>query len=94
MFAQDERYPGSVGPVGRAGNVPTRTGGWALSQPQLDYSRCNRCLLCWIYCPDGSIQRTGADGEERLVIDYLYCKGCGICERECARGAIVMQGRE
>jgi 2-oxoacid:acceptor oxidoreductase delta subunit (pyruvate/2-ketoisovalerate family) len=85
---------GSVGPVGPAGNIPMRTGDWASTQPEIDPAKCNTCLLCWIFCPDGSIVReVDADGKQILTIDYDYCKGCGICERECPRDAIKMVER-
>lgn len=83
-----------MGPVGPAGNIPVRTGDWAATQPVIDASRCNNCLLCWIFCPDGTIiQSQGQDGKITLSVDYEYCKGCGICEQECPRGAITMVGR-
>ncbi len=84
----------AVGPVGPPGNLPTRTGSWALSQPVIDAARCNKCLLCWIFCPEGTIRRQVADdGEQVPTIDLAYCKGCGICERECPRKAVTMGGR-
>ena len=84
----------AVGPVGPPGNTPTRTGNWAQAQPVVDETRCNGCLLCWIYCPEGCLhRRTVAGREVAPTVDYYFCKGCGICERECARGAIRMVGR-
>jgi 2-oxoacid:acceptor oxidoreductase delta subunit (pyruvate/2-ketoisovalerate family) len=84
----------SIGPVGPPGNIPARTGNWALSQPAIDEARCNACLLCWIFCPEGVINRRFAgDRELAPTIDLAYCKGCGICERECNRGAIRMVER-
>lgn len=83
-----------IGPVGPAGNTPTRTGSWALAQPEIDSGRCNKCLLCWIFCPEGCILRQVSEGVEQVpVVDYYYCKGCGICERECPLGAIAMVER-
>jgi pyruvate ferredoxin oxidoreductase delta subunit len=42
-------------------------------------------MLCWAFCPDGSILV-----EEGKVtgIDLAHCKGCGICAQECPRKAI------
>jgi len=61
-----------------------RTGSWRALKPVLDRDRCNECGLCWLYCPDGTIE------DRTFVIDYDYCKGCGICAAECKRGAIQM----
>ncbi len=60
------------------------TGGWRSMRPLLDQERCTKCLLCWLYCPDESIDR------ETLEIDYTYCKGCGLCAAECPIDAIEM----
>lgn len=54
-------------------------------RPLLDHRLCNRCSLCWIFCPEGIISRG-----DRYEIDYTYCKGCGICAEECPREAIAM----
>jgi 2-oxoacid:acceptor oxidoreductase delta subunit (pyruvate/2-ketoisovalerate family) len=62
-----------------------RTGAWRSERPVVDLEKCIRCDLCWIFCPDGCIDRT-AD----YAIDYGYCKGCGICAVECPRDAIRM----
>ncbi len=83
-----------AGAVGVGGTIPTRTGGWALAQPQIDPARCNACLLCWIFCPDGTILRHSEGGiEQPPTVEHTYCKGCGICERECPRKAITMVER-
>jgi pyruvate ferredoxin oxidoreductase delta subunit len=63
-----------------------KTGTWRVSKPVLDRSKCTKCLLCWIYCPDVAI----ALDEENISIEYDYCKGCGICANECPVGAIKM----
>ena len=74
------------GPVASGGNTPTRMGTWSLLKPVLR-GKCNFCLLCWIYCPDGSIYQ---DEASRVRIDHSRCKGCGICARECPLGTIKM----
>jgi len=63
------------------------TGGWRIFRPVLDESKCNKCLLCWIYCPEGCITKD-------LVINFDYCKGCGICAEECPRKAMTMVKEE
>ncbi|WP_366017965.1 4Fe-4S binding protein [Thermanaeromonas sp.] len=72
-------------------NLPTphlvaRTGSWRIQRPVIDPWKCNDCLICWLFCPEGSIRR----GESCTSIDLTYCKGCGICARECPRQAIHM----
>ncbi|MEM2916993.1 MAG: 4Fe-4S binding protein [Candidatus Bathyarchaeia archaeon] len=65
-----------------------KTGFWRTFKPTINYSKCTKCLLCWIYCPEGCIKRHADDTVE---IDYEYCKGCGICAHECRVGAIKME---
>lgn len=71
--------------------VPTsleyKTSSWRIERPELDRSKCIRCLLCWIYCPDMSIVRIDGGAVE---IDYDFCKGCGICAEVCPTKAIRM----
>jgi NADPH-dependent glutamate synthase beta subunit-like oxidoreductase len=56
---------------------------------------CNYCGNCWIFCPEASIQSSGAgagvNGLPRYEVEYGSCKGCGICTHECPRAALVMQ---
>ncbi len=65
-----------------------RTGSWRTERPILDTSRCTDCALCWLFCPDGCIER------DTWAIDLTYCKGCGVCAQECKRGAITMAREE
>lgn len=67
------------------------TGMWRIKRPMLDPERCNMCMLCWLYCPEGTIMRE-AGGKVRIV--YEYCKGCGICAEVCPVKAIKMLRRE
>lgn len=48
---------------------------------------CNRCGICWAFCPDLAVEY--AAGEYRFLLDY--CKGCGICVRECPAGVLEME---
>jgi pyruvate ferredoxin oxidoreductase gamma subunit len=75
------------GRVGVASSVSNRTGGWRVEKPILDGTKCTNCLLCWFYCPDGSIVR----GDKIVEIHYDYCKGCGVCAAVCAPKAIHME---
>ena len=62
------------------------TGEWRSQRPILDSEKCNRCGICWMYCPDQAIRPR----ENSYWISYEYCKGCGICARECPKGAILL----
>ena len=64
-----------------------KTGDWRNFQPVLDKSKCTRCGLCWIYCPDAAVTRKD---DESYEVDLAYCKGCGICAEECPSKAIKM----
>jgi len=66
------------------------TGDWRSQRPLLDSEKCNRCGLCWMYCPDNAIRPE----QDSFKILYTYCKGCGICAKECPRGAISMVTEE
>ena len=75
------------GRVGVGSSGTNRTGGWRVEKPILDGTKCTNCLLCWFYCPDGSIVR----GPKIVEIHYDYCKGCGVCAAVCAPKAIHME---
>jgi pyruvate ferredoxin oxidoreductase gamma subunit len=64
-----------------------KTGDWRSSTPVYDYEKCNKCGLCFIYCPEGCIKPI-EDGYFKE--DVYYCKGCGICAKECPKDAIKM----
>jgi len=67
------------------------TGGWRSQRPILDIEPCNRCGLCYIYCPEGCIEQS-EDGYFRA--NLFYCKGCGICATECPKKVITMIDEE
>jgi len=52
---------------------------------------CRECGLCWLFCPDASIDLKDKGKPE---FDYDYCKGCGICSNECPCGVITMERKE
>jgi len=79
--------PLSLPTVGSMG----KTGSWRTFCPEINYSKCTRCTLCWVFCPDAAITR-GEDDSPK--IDYDYCKGCGICANECPTKAITMKREE
>ena len=65
------------------------TGDWKTYNPIRDLKKCTRCLLCVLFCPDGTIHWNSE--EEDIQFDYNYCKGCGICANECPVNAIEMK---
>jgi len=67
-----------------------KTGEWRNQRPVIDYSKCDKCGACWIFCPDAAISFS----KEGYEIDLDYCKGCGICARECWKRAIAMVAEE
>jgi 2-oxoacid:acceptor oxidoreductase delta subunit (pyruvate/2-ketoisovalerate family) len=66
------------------------TGQWRYRKPVIDFEKCNRCGLCWLYCPDNAVQQQ----KGAYVIRYKYCKGCGICAVECPARAISLENEE
>jgi len=69
-------------------SVRYRTGDWRSKRPYRDNSRCIKCGLCYIFCPDMAVTRR-ADGF--FEADLEYCKGCGICAVECQTQCIKMK---
>lgn len=81
-----EMLPGCV--VTEPGNASEyRTGDWKSQHPEYDYEKCNKCGLCYIFCPEGCIEPRG-DGYFKA--NLYYCKGCGLCAKECPKDAINM----
>ncbi|MGI6284677.1 4Fe-4S binding protein [Neomoorella humiferrea] len=66
--------------------LTTTTASWRLMRPVLHPERCNNCLVCWLFCPEGCFER--GTGTVELHLDF--CKGCGICVAECPRGALAL----
>ncbi len=68
-------------------NLVSVNSGFRTEKPKCDQKKCNGCLLCYLYCPDGAIKNS----KDGICIDYDYCKGCGICQKICRKGAISME---
>ena len=64
-----------------------QTGGWRSQRPIFDNSKCIKCGICYIFCPEGCIEQ---NAEGYFEASLFYCKGCGICARECWPQAITM----
>ncbi|MEM2106348.1 MAG: 4Fe-4S binding protein [Candidatus Bathyarchaeia archaeon] len=86
-FCSSLPFPSAEPVMGAAG----RTGSWRVYRPLIDKTKCTRCLLCWLYCPEGCVERTIEDDVE---VNLDYCKGCGICAEECPPKAITMVREE
>lgn len=75
-----------------AGFLVSKNAGWRNIRPVLDAEKCKNCLQCYLYCPDGVINR---DKESDIIkIDYDFCKGCGICAKICKFDAIKMEAEK
>lgn len=61
------------------------TGDWRTFRPVINTDKCNKCYLCWMYCPEAVID-IDSDGYPNIDLDY--CKGCLICVHECPKKAI------
>jgi 2-oxoacid:acceptor oxidoreductase delta subunit (pyruvate/2-ketoisovalerate family) len=55
--------------------------------PLIDKTKCTKCSLCWISCPEGCLNRK-PDGYYQ--VEEEYCSGCGMCAEVCAPKAIRM----
>lgn len=77
-----------AGMIGPGSFIENKVMGWATFRPVRDREKCTMCLLCWFYCPEGTIVRISERGD--LMTNYDYCKGCGVCANECPVDAIKM----
>jgi len=79
----------TIGLTTKAGSAKAyKTGSWRSMVPITDATKCIKCGICWVYCPDSARYQT-EDGTYETNFDY--CKGCGICARECPTHCITMQ---
>jgi pyruvate ferredoxin oxidoreductase gamma subunit len=72
-----------------AANSPSRrTGNWRQFRPVLDEDECNRCWLCFVWCPEAAIT---LDENELPHVNYDVCKGCLLCAHECPTHAFRVE---
>jgi pyruvate ferredoxin oxidoreductase delta subunit len=69
------------------GAAQYESGTWRTQRPTYDFTRCIKCGLCALNCPEGCI---GPNQDGFFEADLFYCKGCGVCARECWPGVIKM----
>ncbi len=62
--------------------------GWNLFKPIIDYDKCTKCRICFVYCPDSAIT---IDKQNFPQVNYNFCKSCNICYTECPVNAIDMR---
>ena len=72
-------------------STEVRTGDWKSKRPIVTIDKCNKCTLCYYYCPEGCV---ATNDEGYFLPDLFYCKGCGICAEECPKDAITMVEEE
>ena len=78
--------PGGI--ITEPGNtIKHNTGDWRTFKPVRDAKKCIKCGICWMFCPDGCINKD-------FEADLHHCKGCGICAEECPVKCIKMVKEE
>ena len=68
-----------------------QTGFWRSQRPTYEFSRCIKCGVCQLFCPEGCIKQ---NEEGCFEADLYHCKGCGICAAECPTRVITMVEEE
>ncbi len=84
--------PLSIGCTSRPGRSrENRTGSWRTFRPLFRHTKCTKCGICSLICPEGCIREEEGGYFEP---DYEYCKGCGLCAVECPAEDVEMQQEE
>ena len=90
-MTSEEKGWKEVSPAGICWKSSTEflTGDWKTYKPARDKEKCNLCLFCVLFCPDGAIHWIPENGD--IEFAYDFCKGCGISANECPKQAIEMK---
>ncbi len=90
MSSQEKSWK-EISPAGVCWKPSTQflTGDWKTYKPVRDPEKCTRCLLCVLFCPEGTIH--WRPEKKDIEFDLNFCKGCGICANECPVDAIEMR---
>jgi 2-oxoacid:acceptor oxidoreductase delta subunit (pyruvate/2-ketoisovalerate family) len=77
----------SKGAIPFKSSTEYETGDWGIENPDIDRSKCTKCVICYFFCPESAIT-VRDDGYTE--VDTRYCKGCGICANECPAKCMTM----
>ena len=93
----DFRFCGQLPPIdmGRFNFLVPLVKNGVISQPKVDYDKCDQCQQCIEHCPAEAMELSldGRNGVERVIIDLDDCIRCYCCSEICPEGAIsVKQG--
>ena len=77
-----------VVPSAKAGSMAETPSGivWREQHPVIG-PKCNQCLVCTLFCPEGALALHG----EKVAVVQAICNGCGTCAVECPQHAVEMK---
>jgi pyruvate ferredoxin oxidoreductase delta subunit len=71
--------------------LKNHTGSWRSERPIWDETRCIKCGVCSLFCPEFCIK---VDDQGYFHANLDYCKGCGVCYKECWTQCITLKQEE
>ena len=74
-------------PSAKAGSMAEAPSGiiWREQHPVIG-EKCNQCLECILFCPEGALKSEN----KKVTVSLELCNGCGTCAYECPQKAITM----